>query len=148
MIYFISNKHPLLLLSEGLAGSLATSYIPQRQQRRVSPTMRPVWPKSWSSPSLAQRHSRKAGVSWEENKIEIEGVQHPSLNLPSMGLQLLLGMDSGRVNRVDTTKRVPIWGQNSSLVPARVWVTLRMKSQEIIVHIKCNKVHQFIFCSQ
>lgn len=31
---------------------------------------------------------------------------------------------------------------------ARVWVTVRMKSQQIIVYLRCNKVHQCIFCSQ
>lgn len=95
---------------EGLAGSSAISYTSQRQQRRVSSTVRGVYPKSRSSPSLAQEHPRQAGVSWEENKTE--WVQHPSLNLPSMGLQPVLGMDSGKVSRVDTMERTSTWGRS------------------------------------
>lgn len=144
-MHFISNKHPLLLLSEGLAGSSAVSYIAQRQHRRVSPTVRPVQPKSWSSPSLAQQHTRKAGASWEENKLE--GVQHPSLNLPRMGLQLVLGMDSEEWSELTLQKEHPTWGRNSSLVPARVWVTVR-KASKFLYILDATKFINSFFCSR
>lgn len=127
---------------EGLAGSSAISYTGQRQQRRVSSTVRGVYPKSWSSPSLAQEEAGRSIMGRKQDRMGPTPLIKPAQ----------YGASAGTGNGFRKSEQSWHYGKNVHLrtfsVPAGVWVTVRMNSQEIIVHLGCNKVHQFIFCSQ
>lgn len=96
-------------------------------------------------PYLAQHHSKQAGVSWEED--EMDGVQCPPLNLTSIWFYCKWIHEKW----VELTPQcMSTWGQNSLSILARVWVSVKMNSQVILVALKCTnmgkKVHQFVFC--